>query len=269
MTEARMQESPTYAPGTFCWVELGTTDGEAAKKFYTGLFDWTFTDAPIGPDMVYTMLLRDGKDVGALYKMDSQMTSQGTPPHWLSYVSVKNVDESTKKARELGGTVLKEPLDVFDVGRMSVIQDPTGAVFALWQANKHSGAAVTNVPNSFCWNELATPDTKKAGNFYTGLFGWGKNEQQMGPDMTYTSFINGERPAGGMYTPTPEMGNIPPHWLVYFAVDDTDAKAKKATALGGKTHVPPTDIPGVGRFAVITDPQGAAFGIIKLSNPPA
>ena len=152
MTEARMQESPTYAPGTFCWVELGTTDGEAAKKFYTGLFDWTFTDAPIGPDMVYTMLLREGKDVRALYKMDSQMTSQGIPAHWLSYVSVKNVDESTKKARELGGTVLKEPLDVFDVGRMSVIQDPTGAVFALWQANKHSGAAVTNVPNSFCWN---------------------------------------------------------------------------------------------------------------------
>jgi predicted enzyme related to lactoylglutathione lyase len=85
--------------------------------------------------------------------------------------------------------------------------------------------------------------------------------------MTYTSFLNGERPAGGMYEPTPEMGEIPPHWLVYFAVDDTDAKAKKAEALGGKVCAPPADIPGVGRFAVIQDPQGAAFGIIKLDHP--
>ena len=218
--------------------------------------------------MVYTMLKRDGKDVGALYKMDKEMTSQGTPPHWLSYVSIANVDESTKKAKELGATILKEPFDVFDVGRMSVIRDPTGAVFALWQAGTHAGASAVNVPNSFCWNELATKDTKKAGDFYSGLFGWGKNVQQMGP-MTYTSFMNGERPAGGMYEPTPEMGNVPPHWLVYFAVDDTDAKAKKATELGGKTFIPPADIPGVGRFSVITDPQGAAFGIIKLDKPPA
>jgi predicted enzyme related to lactoylglutathione lyase len=268
MTEARMQETTKYAPGTFCWVELGTTDGEAAKKFYTGLFDWDFTDNPIGPGMVYTMLKLSGKDVGALYKMPPEMTAQGIPPHWLSYVSVTNVDESTAKAKELGATVMKDPFDVSDVGRMSVIQDPTGAVFALWQAGTHTGAGVTNVPNSFCWNELGTRDTAKAGDFYTGLFGWGKNVQQMGP-MTYTSFMNGERPAGGMYEPPPEMGNVPPHWLAYFAVDDTDAKVQKATELGGKTIAPPMDIPGTGRFAIIQDPQGAAFGIIKLNQPPA
>jgi predicted enzyme related to lactoylglutathione lyase len=268
MTEARMQENPTYAPGTFCWVELGTTDGEAGKKFYTGLFGWGFNDSPVGPDMVYTMLKRDGKDVGALYKMDKEMTAQGVPPHWLSYVSVANVDETSAKAKKLGGTVLKDPFDVMDVGRMSVIQDPTGAVFALWQAGTHAGAGIANVPNSFCWNELATKDTAKAGDFYSGLFGWGKNVQQMGP-MTYTSFMNGDRPAGGMYIPPPEMGDVPPHWLVYFAVDDTDAKAQKATELGGKVSAPPMDIPGTGRFAIIQDPQGAAFGIIKLDHPSA
>lgn len=160
---------------------------------------------------------------------------------------------------------MKEAFDVFDVGRMAVVQDPTGAVFALWQPGKHAGAGVVNVPNSFCWNELATPDTGKAGDFYTGLFGWGKNVQEMGP-MTYTSFTNGDRPAGGMYKPTPEMGEIPPNWLVYFAVDDADAKAQKASELGGKAIVPPSDIPGVGRFAVIQDPQGAVFGIIKLDR---
>ena len=268
MTEARMQETPQYAPGTFCWVELATTDGEAAKKFYTELFGWTSTDSPIGPGMVYTMLKLDGKDVGALFKMTEEMTSQGIPPNWLSYVSVKSADETAEKAKSLGATLLKEPFDVMDVGRMSVIQDPTGALFAIWQAGAHAGAGICNVPNSFCWNELGTKDTAKAGEFYTGLFGWGKNVQQMGP-MTYTSFMNGERPAGGMYEPPPEMGDVPPHWLAYFAVDDTDAMVKKAGELGAITIAPPMDIPDTGRFAIIQDPQGAVFGIIKLANPPA
>ena len=266
MSEARMQETPSFAPGTFCWVELGTTDSESAKKFYTSLFGWTFSDSPIGPDMVYTMLKLDGKDVGGLYQMGKEM--QGIPPHWLSYVSVTSADESAAKAKELGGTLLKDPFDVFTVGRMAVVQDPTGAVFALWQAGTHKGAGVCNIPNSFCWNELATRDVTKAGDFYSQLFGWGKNVQQMGP-MTYTSFMNGDRPAGGMYEPPPEMGDVPPNWLVYFAVADTDAMVAKATELGGKVCAPPMDIPGTGRFAVIQDPQGAALGIIKLDSPPA
>jgi predicted enzyme related to lactoylglutathione lyase len=269
MTEAGTQAVVEYKPGTFCWVELGTLDGEAAKKFYTELFGWTFNDAPIGPSEVYTMLKLDGKDVGALYRMPSEMTSAGVPPHWLSYVSVTNADESAAKARELGGTLMKEPFDVMTVGRMAVVQDPTGAVFALWQAGTHKGAGVVNVPNSFCWNELSTSDPDKAGDFYTGLFGWGKNVQQMGPEFSYTSFMNGDRPAGGMYKPTPEMGEIPPHWLVYFAVDDTDAMVTKANELGATTIVPPADIPGTGRFAVVRDPQGAVFGIIKLDGPPS
>lgn len=268
MTEAKMQAETTYAPGTFCWVELGTTDATAAKQFYTELFGWMPHDNPIGPDMVYTMLKLDGKDVGALYQLTPEMTAQGIPPNWLSYVSVSSADEAAAKAKEAGGTLMKEPFDVFTVGRMAVVQDPTGAVFALWQAGTHQGAGICNVPNSFCWNELATSDTEKAGDFYTKLFGWGKNVQQMGP-MTYTSFMNGDRPAGGMYKPAPEMGNIPPHWLVYFAVDDTDAKVKKAEELGAKTIAPPMDIPGTGRFAILQDPQGAAFGIIKLTNPPS
>jgi uncharacterized protein len=267
MTEARMQETPQYAPGTFCWVELGTTDGEAAKKFYTALFGWDSDDQPMGPGGVYTMLKQDGKDVGALYQMPPDMTEQGMPPHWLSYVSVENADETAAKAKSLGATLMKEPFDVFTVGRMSVIQDPTGAVFAIWQAGTHSGAGVVNVPNSFCWNELSTPDTTKAGDFYEGLFGWGKDTRDMGV-FTYTSFLNGERTAGGMYSPTPEMGEIPPNWQVYFAVADPDATAAKAKELGANVIVPPDDIPETGRFAVIQDPQGAAFGIIKLLNPP-
>ncbi|MEK6279516.1 MAG: VOC family protein [Acidobacteriota bacterium] len=266
MTEAKMAETTQYAPGTFCWVELATSDSEAAKKFYTELFGWSFADSPIGPDMVYTMLKRDGKDVGALFKMAAEIASQGTPPNWLSYVSVTNADESAGKARELGATLFKEPFDVFDVGRMAVVQDPTGAVFALWQAGTHQGAGITNLPGSFCWNELGTNDTAKAGEFYKNLLGWVGDAQNFGP-MEYTMFVNGERPAAGMYKITPEMGNIPPHWLVYFAVDDCDSSTQKATELGATVMKPPDDIPGIGRFAILADPQGAAFAIIKLENP--
>ena len=267
MSEVRMQETAELGPGTFCWVELGTTDAEAAKKFYSGLFGWGFIDNPMGPEMVYTMLKLDGKDVGGLYHMPSEMTAQGVPAHWMSYVSVKSADEAAAKAKALGATLLKEPFDVGDVGRMSVIQDPTGACFAIWQAGTNSGAGIYNVPNTLCWNELATPDTAKAGEFYTGLFGWGKDVKEMG-EMTYTSFINVERPAGGMYKPTPERGEITPNWLAYFAVDDTDAKTSSAKDLGATIVVPPMDIPEVGRFAVFQDPQGAVFGIIKLLQPP-
>lgn len=268
MTEAKMQESVEFKPGTFCWVELGTTDGEAAKKFYTQLFEWDFVDNPVGPSGVYTILKQNGKDVGALYQMPTEMTSNGVPPHWMSYISVANADESAAKAKSLGATLMKEPFDVYTMGRMAVIQDPTGAMFALWQPGTHRGAGIVNTPNSLCWNELATRDTAKAGEFYSGVFGWDKNVQQMGP-MTYTSFMNGDRPAGGMYEPGPELGDMPPNWMVYFAVADADATLARATELGGKSCAPVMDVPGVGRMAVMTDPQGAAFAVIKLENPPA
>ncbi|HEY7785553.1 MAG TPA: VOC family protein [Pyrinomonadaceae bacterium] len=267
MTEARMQETPNYEPGTFCWIELGAKEGEAAKKFYTELFGWTYEDIPVGPSGVYTMLKQDGKEVGALYQMPEEMLAQGMPTFWLSYVSVANADESAAKAKELGATLIKEPFDVFDVGRMAVIQDPTGAGFAIWQPGTHKGAGVVNVPVSLCWNELATKDTDKAGKFYSGLFGWELNPQQM-EHMVYTMFVNAGRPAGGMYEPTPEMGDVPPHWLAYFAVDDADKIAAKATELGARVFVPPTDIPNIGRFAEIQDPQGGVFAVIKLNPMP-
>jgi len=268
MSEARMQEKPEYKPGTFCWVELATSDPNAAKTFYTQLFGWTYDDLPIGPDMLYTILKLDGKDVGALYQLMTDQVAQGVPPNWLSYISVTNADEATEKAKAAGATILKEPFDVMTVGRMSVVQDPTGAVFATWQAGDSPGAGIYNVPSSFCWNELMTTDTAKDKEFYTSVFGWGADTQNFG-DLEYTMFSNGDRAAGGMLAITPEMGPIPPNWLVYFAVDDCDAKVQKATELGATVMKPADDIPGIGRFAILIDPQGAGFAIIKLESPQA
>jgi predicted enzyme related to lactoylglutathione lyase len=263
-----MPEVTEYKPNTFCWPELATSESAGAKKFYGERLGWSFHDDPVGPDAVYTMSLISDKNVGAMYELNQEMKSQGIPPHWLSYVSVTDVDATVAKAKTLGGTVIKEPLDVFDVGRMAVLQDPTGAVFALWQPRKHIGAQLVNEAGALTWNELMTKDVEKSGKFYTELFDWGTQTADMG-GMQYTSFMNGDRPAAGMFQITEEMGDVPSNWMVYFAVDDCDQTADKAKSLGANIIVPPQDIPDVGRFAVATDPQGAAFAFIKLANPPA
>jgi predicted enzyme related to lactoylglutathione lyase len=262
MTEARMQETPEHKTGSFCWVELGTTDNEAAKTFYTQLFGWDFDDHPMGPDGVYTMLKLDGKEVGGLYKLMPDMLAQGIPSHWMSYVAVTNADESAEKAKAAGSTIMNGPFDVYDLGRMAVIKDPTGAVFSIWQEKEHTGSGVWGATNAVSWNELGTNDIQRAGEFYSSVFGWTK-EPFGDSSMEYTVLKNGNRGIGGMYQITPEMGPIPPHWLVYFAVDDCDTKVQKATELGAKVMKPAEDIPGVGRFAILRDPQGASFALIK------
>ena len=261
-----MEETKEHAPGSFCWVELGTTDTNSAKKFYSELFGWSTSDTPAGPDFVYTMLQLENKELAAMYQLQDEQKAKGVPPNWLSYISVTNADEVVTKVKSLGGTVLQEPTDVFDAGRMALLQDPTGATFAIWQSNKHIGSRIVNQPGTFCWNELATRDKNKASEFYTKLFGWSAQEQEMGSEK-YTMFNNGERPAGGMFQITKEMGEVPPHWLTYFSVGDCDKSVEKAKSLGAEIRVPPTDIPNVGRFSVIQDPEGAVFSVIKLKNP--
>ena len=257
-----MVEKRNHEPGTFCWVELATTDGAAAKKFYTSLFGWTVKDNPIGPGMTYTMLLKNGKDAGALYELGPE--EKGVPPHWISYVAVESADDAAAKAKKLGGTVIMDAFDVMEHGRMAIVQDPTGAVFSVWQPKSHIGAQVVNEPGAFCWNELYTLDPKKAADFYTGLFGWTKNARHM--DFgDYVIFEQAGSMVGGMMK-KPDEWKAPPHWLVYFAVDDCDETVEKATSLGAKAMFPPMDIENVGRFSILTDPQGAGFAVIKLKS---
>jgi hypothetical protein len=256
-----------HAPGSFCWVELGTIDSAAAKTFYSELFGWQSHDLPIGPGGVYTMLRVHDKDLGALYEMDKNMRELGIPPHWLQYIAVASVDQSTARVNALGGTVLKGPFDVPGAGRMAVIQDPAGAVFALWQANPHIGAQIMGELNTLCWSELATNDKPKALEFYTRLFGWSAKTNPADPQQ-YTELSNDARPMGGIMEISKEWGDVPPHWLPYFMVADCDASVAKAKELGGSVKVPPMDIPKVGRFATIADPQGAVFSIVHLAATP-
>jgi predicted enzyme related to lactoylglutathione lyase len=218
----------------------------------------------MGPDAVYTMAnLGEGKIAGALYKMGADMA--GIPPHWSSYVTVDSVDERTKKVTAAGGKVVKEPFDVMDVGRMSIIQDPSGATLCLWQAKKHIGATVKDEPGSLCWNEVYTDNVDRAGKFYSTVLGWKLEPHDMGPMGVYTLFKQNDDKGGvgGMMSITKDMKGMPSHWCAYLATNDVDASAKKVTDLGGKIMVPPTDIPNIGRFAIVADPQGAAFALYK------
>lgn len=259
-----MADYSSHTPGTFCWAELATTDQKAAVAFYGALFGWGVNDMPIGPTETYSMFQMRGKDVGAAYTMRPEERQHGAPPHWNTYVAVANADDTVNRAKALGATVLAPAFDVMDAGRMAVLQDPTGAVFQIWQPGKHIGARIMREPGAMTWTELATRDTEGAKKFYTSLFGW-KEKTSSGAGMTYTEFSLDETPFAGMMEMNAQMVGmgVPPHWLTYFQVADVDASANTAKGLEATLVVPPMDIPNTGRFSVIRDPHGAVFAIYK------
>jgi predicted enzyme related to lactoylglutathione lyase len=248
-----MARREQYPPGTFSWVELGTTDDEGAKAFYASLFGWAFTDMPVANGGVSSMASLGGDDVAALY----ERRSAEPPPAWLSYVTVADADKTAARVTELGGSLASDPFDVMDAGRMAVVQDPQGAVLALWQPARHIGARRVNEPGALTWNELATSDPQAAERFYAELFGW---EFALVTDepFRYWTVSNGGRSNGGMMALGPGMESVPPHWRAYFAVEAVDASLEALRALGGRVLVEPITVPA-GRFAAVADPQGATF----------
>jgi predicted enzyme related to lactoylglutathione lyase len=255
-----MATMTSYTPGSFCWNELVTTDSASAKSFYSSLFGWNATDQEFAPGNYYTTLDIGGKAVCALYGMDAAQRERGVSPHWNLYISVENVDDSSAKAASLGATVVLPPFDVMEVGRMSIIQDPTGAMVCLWQPKQHFGAALIGENGAFCWWELQTNDMDKAKAFYTSLFGW-----TAGGNPEYVEWVHNGVSMGGMLKIQPEWGAVPPNWQSYVMVPSVDDTAAKAATLGGSIMAPPTDIPGMGRFAVLVDPQGAVFSVYTRS----
>jgi uncharacterized protein len=244
-------------------MELGTTDQKAAKKFYMDLFGWTVDDAPMGPDDFYSMFKLDGKDAAAAYTL--RKDQQGVPPHWMLYIATDNVDESARRAAELGATIIAQPFDVMDVGRMSVVQDPTGAHFCLWQAKKQSGIAAKNSDGAFCWADLSTTDVARASEFYTQLFGW-KLEKGENDSSGYVHIKNGDEFIGGIPPAAHRDPNTPPHWLLYFETSNCDASVEKAKQNGARVYYGPVSMENVGRLAILADPQGAVFSLFQSAR---
>ena len=244
-----MGERTNYAPGTFSWAELSTSDADAAKSFYTSVFGWEYRYNPIPDGSVYSTALRDGKDVAALFKSQQ-------PPHWSCYVTVEAADAAAARAAELGATVAAEPFDVMDVGRMAVIIDPVGAALCLWEPKRHIGATLVNTPGAMTWNDLITPEPESSAKFYGDLFGW--TTEEIPGANGYRVIKNGERSNGGMLPLDPRTGSTPPNWMPYFGHEDVERLVGEVAGLGGQVFHGPMQRPA-GTIAVLGDPQGAAF----------
>lgn len=254
-----------YPTGSPIWADLGTPDIEGATAFYNDLFGWDFVSA--GPEAGgYGMFQTEGRTAAAAMPLQSDQA----PSSWSLYLSSPDVDATAKSVRQGGGSVVFEPMDVMDIGRMAVFTDPAGARFSVWQPGKNKGLDVVNQPGSLCWAELYIPDEEAAYAFYRTVFGWEATSMPM-PDGSGTYRM--VHPAGkgpeAMFGGFVPMGSDPvesdsaPHWLLYFAVTDCDATVAAARKSGGTVRMPPTDIEGVGRFAKLADPYGARFALMR------
>ena len=249
-----------FTPGTPSWIDSSSTDLDKSKAFYTGLFGWTAND--LGEEAGnYVMFELDGAIVAAT----GPVQGEGQPAAWSVYFATNDADETARKVEAAGGKVIVTAFDVMDQGKMGVFADNTGAIFSVWQAGKMPGLGRLGPPNTFGWCELNTRGVEQAAEFYKAVFGWDAHKPassgEGGPPYTEWQ-LGGQSLGGGIDmadTGMPE--GIPPHWLVYFATDDIDGLTAKVTELGGKVMMGPQAYPG-GKFSVVADPTGAAFGLM-------
>jgi uncharacterized protein len=277
-----MSQEDRYIAGVPCWVDTSQQDPDAAASFYGDLFGWELEDAmPPGSPGKYYMASLKGGNVAAV---GSQMSDAPQPAVWNTYVWVDDADETADKVRAAGGSVLTEPFDIFDSGRMAVFADPEGAVICVWQPKQHRGATVVNEPGALNFNTLNTRDLEGARSFYSAVFGWELLDMGGAPMWAlpaYGDFLAQRTP--GLRENMAEMGapprfeevvasiipipddqaDVPAHWGVTFGVDDADAIAARAVELGGRVLVPPFDAPWV-RLTMISDPHGATFTASKF-----
>jgi predicted enzyme related to lactoylglutathione lyase len=257
-----MVERSTYPDGEPCWADVVTPDLESAKRFYQALFGWQFQST--GPDFGnYTMCLIDGQPVAGI---TPPPPGADTPAAWSLYLASSDVDATATSAEAGGAKIAMGPMEIPGSGRMMVGFDPTGAAFGVWQGTGHLGARFTGVPGTMAWAELNTRDAVTADLFYRGIFGYEQEQIGDGTNFDYTVWSLGGNQVCGRLAMGPEFpAEIPPHWMVYFAVDDADAAAGRVSAAGGTVSQGPFDSP-YGRIAVASDPHGAVFSIIDMSR---
>jgi uncharacterized protein len=248
-----------YEPGLFCWAGLATPDPAHATAFYASLFGWESEELPAGDFGTYASLRRDGKEVAILYRQTREARAAGAAPHWTPFVSVEDADASALRARELGGVVLREPLDFLDAGRVVAVREPTGGILSLWQPRAHAGAELIDGVGALCWHELATDDVDRAKAFYAEFLGW---EYQALPSG-HTTITNGGDRIGTMRQRTSREEGPPTGWTPYFGVESAHDTQQGAEQNGGRTLAVPADSP-IGRNALLTDPQGATFALLEL-----
>lgn len=249
--------------GNFCWGELYAKDINKLSKFYTSLFGWEIESISLPENEPYYIFKTHNVGISGGIQLNKEMGN--LRPHWNSYVLVNDIHESVTAAKKLGARVMKDVINVLNKGKMAVILDPTDAAFSLWEAmdaNEQS-SLTQSMPGNIGWNELVTNDTDKSGQFYTDLFKWTVSCQEWLPGETYTTFLNADGPVAGMRRPTEKLNTAGPRWWLYFTVSNLKEHMAKAEEMGGHVGHDPITIPGIGRFAMIRDPDGVCFSIIE------
>jgi predicted enzyme related to lactoylglutathione lyase len=270
-----MSERDGYQPGVPCWVDTWHPDPEAAVGFYTRLFGWEAEDSmpPDSPGRYFLCKLR-GRDVTAIGSQPPEHA--GHMPAWDTYILAESADDTVAKVTDAGGSVVIEPFDLLDAARMTVLADPAGAVFGVWQPREHHGAQLVNEPGAWSMSQLNTRDPEGAKAFYGAVFGWETDRFDLGEgEITLwrlPGYVGGEptqpvsREVVGVMVPmsgdrSPE--DVSAHWSVDFWVEDIDAAADKAAELGGEIKMSPFHT-SVGMTAILADPQGAVFSVSKV-----
>ena len=261
-----MSKRDTYPPGVPCWVDLGAHDVGRALSFYGELFGWDFKGPGLMPDHEgqYFVATREGDDVAGVGSLPLD-----TLPDWKTYIAVASADDTAARVADAGGELLVEPFDALPAGRMAVLADPTGAVFAIWEAAERQGAQRINEPSAWSMSVLNTTDPNRAASFYRELFGW-NTEGEGFALCRLPGYVGGEpeqpvpRDVIAVMTAAPDVSES--NWSVGFWIDDVDAAAATASRLGGAVLVAPNDTE-IARQAVLTDPEGAAFSVAKVRKP--
>ena len=258
-----MAEAKTAVAHKPVWIDLASGDAAGSRDFYSKLFGWkveVYSDPKFGG---YAMARIDGKDVAGI----GPKTMDDAPTAWTVYIGSADAADTVKKAEAAGGKVIVAPMQVDGSGTMAILQDPTGAFFGVWQPHTMRGAQLIGEANTYGWAELNSRGVKTAVPFYKKLFGWGEKKSEMADgSQDYTEFLaSGESIAGGMEMNPMIPAEVPSYWQIYFTVDDVDRANKKAKDLGAQEMLAPQDFPG-GRFSILSDPQGASFGLLKMKS---
>ncbi|MFK0258016.1 VOC family protein [Streptomyces sp. NPDC090445] len=259
----------SYRPGTPCWIDLMVPDQQAALDFYAGLFGWS---GEVGPPETggYSVCLYKEQPVAGIMKAmnpDGSTPDPMPPAVWTTYLAVHDVHEVVRAAAAAGGSTIMDPTEVMDLGRMAVLADPTGAVYGIWQAGSFPGAGIVNEDNTLIWNDLATSDPQQAARYYSTILPITPAASEIPGAEGYIEFKVNDRAVGGLMSLEQHPKGTPPHWMPYFRVADADATQAACEKAGGSIMAPAFDMP-VGRMAVLADPQGAVFAVIKPNDQP-